>query len=84
MLGEPCEIAVRYINVVRSVRPFRETERERDEGGRRSSARSLAGTEPRERFPKVEIVSEILPVFHAVENAVLTPRRSGRARSSAG
>ena len=67
MLGEPCEIAVRYINVVRSVRPFRE-------GGREGE--SPAGTERRkERFPKVEIVSEILPVFHAVENAVLTPRR---------
>ena len=69
MLGEPCEIAVRYINVVRSVRPFK---------GRREPG-SLAGTEGRkERFPKVEIVSEILPVFHAVENAVLTPRRSAR------
>ena len=80
MLGEPCEIAVRYINVVRSVRPFRERERER---GRRSSARSRGRKGGRkERFPKVEIVSEILPVFHAVENAVLTPRRS--SRSSAG
>ena len=33
MLGEPCEIAVRYINVVRSVRPFREREGE-GEGAR--------------------------------------------------
>ena len=78
MLGEPCEIAVRYINVVGSVRPFRERERGR-EGGRAKELGSLAGTEGRkERFPKVEIVSEILPVFHAVENAVLTPRRSAR------
>ena len=44
MLGEPCEIAVRYINVVRSVRPFREERREL--GG------SLAGTEGRNGSPK--------------------------------
>ena len=53
MLGEPCEIAVRYINVVGSVRPFRERERGRvseggREGGRPKELGSLAGTEGRE------------------------------------